>query len=166
MNKFQIIIIILISTFIFVSPDISECFNKAKNDNNNVLCFYENVYNETDTLCNEIPYSSFISNETYEYIDNKLYNVSCNSKESIIYPLAQCCDNCSPKELDDCKKYSNVFDSCCFTKGNNLYKKGCYWLGTKYEGEIKWAGGNFECYSYYLNQIDLFIFFLIFVFIF
>ena len=77
------------------------------------------------------------------------------------------CGKNEAKSLDDCKKYSNVLNSCCFTEGkSSIYEKGCYWLGTKYEGDIDWANGHFECNSNYLKAKYLFMLFLIFTFIF
>ena len=48
-------------------------------------------------------------------------------------------------------------------KGNGNINKGCYWLGTKYEGDISWAGVEMECSMDYLKYS---IIYLIFIFLF
>ena len=170
MNKYQFFIVLLVLNFIFISSDESSCFNEAKQDidSNTLKCYYESIKNKNINFCKEIPYSTFASDIKYEYINNILYNVSCSSSNRKTYPLEKCGENGKSKDnLDDCKKYSNVLNSCCFTEGkSSIYEKGCYWLGTKYEGDIDWANGHFECNSNYLKAKYLFMLFLIFTFIF
>ena len=76
--------------------------------------------------------------------------------------LEQCGDVSKGSNVDfeDCKEHSTLLNSCCLAKGNYI-KKGCYWLGTKYEGEINWAGVDMECN---LTYIKYSLFYLIFIF--
>ena len=69
--------------------------------------------------------------------------------------LEQCGDLSKGSNVDfeDCKEHSTLLNSCCLAKGNSEsdIKKGCYWLGTKYEGEINWAGVDMECNLTYIK---------------
>ena len=79
--------------------------------------------------------------------------------------LEQCgnVNEANDASLGKCQKHSTVLNSCCYVKGNNDISKGCYWLGTKYEGEIKYAGVDMECFMDYLKFK---LFYLIFLFLF
>ena len=129
-------------------------------------CFYEQMDDDTaKKFCRTVPYSSFYEEETYENINDHLYKVTCKSDEGAKTYLEQCGDvnKGSNVDFEDCKEYSTLLNSCCLAKGNsdlNL-KKGCYWLGTKYEGEINYAGVDMECD---MNYIKYSLFYLIFIF--
>ena len=169
MNKYQFFIIPIILNFIFISSSEQEACLQQKPELNSYKCYYENTKNGADFICKDIPSSVYSSDIKYEYINNTLYSIICNCTspdKNKTYPLEQCGDSKSKDNLDDCKKHSTVLNSCCFTERNEIYAKGCNWLGTKYEGDIDWAGGHFECNSDYLNAKYLFIIFLIFTFIF
>ena len=128
-------------------------------------CFYEQIdpKNDTQKFCRTVPYSSFYQEETYENINDHLYKVTCKSDEGNKTYLEQCGDvnKGSNVDFEDCKEYSTLLNSCCFTEGNSDLKKGCYWLGTKYEGDIYWAGVDMECN---LNYIKYSLVYLIFIF--
>ena len=126
-------------------------------------CFYK-LFNSNKTFCRTIPYSAIYKDLKYENIDGELYEVNCSSSNEATL-LEQCGKKNEGTSLESCKEYSNGVNSCCYIKGNNEISRGCYWLGTKYEGKTTWAGVEMECnmsflkYSlFYLN----FIFFVLF----
>ena len=102
--------------------------------------------------------------DKYEYIGDILYEVKCEDKREVTL-LEQCgnINKANDASLGKCQEHSTVLNSCCYVKGNNEISKGCYWLGTKYEGEIKYAGVDMECFMYYLKFK---LFYLIFLFLF
>ena len=126
-------------------------------------CFYK-LFNSNKTFCRKIPYSAIYKDLKYENINGELYEVNCSSSNEATL-LEQCGKKNEGTSLESCKEYSNGVNSCCYIKGNNEISRGCYWLGTKYEGKTTWAGVEMECnmsflkYSlFYLN----FIFFVLF----
>ena len=126
-------------------------------------CFYK-LFNSNKTFCRTIPYSAIYKDLKYENINGELYEVNCSSSNEATL-LEQCGKKNEGTSLESCKEYSNGVNSCCYIKGNNEISRGCYWLGTKYEGKTTWAGVEMECnmsflkYSlFYLN----FIFFVLF----
>ena len=127
-------------------------------------CYYEPVDDtNANKFCRTVPYSTFYDEETYENINDHLYKVSCQSNGEKKTYLEQCGDVSKGSNVDfeDCKEHSTLLNSCCLAKGNSDIKKGCYWLGTKYEGEINWAGVDMECN---LTYIKYSLFYLIFIF--
>ena len=127
------------------------------------------VTDGTEKMCKTVPYSSYRGEITKDYINNKLYTVTC-PKGSTVYALEQCGNTFEEaKSLSDCKKYSTFVDSCCYYKtpengkNNNFKENSCYWLGSKYEGTINWAGIELECNQKYLNSSLFLIIFIIFV---
>ena len=145
----------------------SECNDlSSKSSYPDYCCFYKlfNDTNDNDTFCRTIPYSAIYKDLNYENIDGKLYEVNCSNRNEATL-LEQCGKKNEGTSLESCKEYSNGVNSCCYIKGNNEISRGCYWLGTKYEGKTTWAGVEMECnisflkYSlFYLN----FIFFVLF----
>ena len=145
----------------------SECNElSSKSSYPDYCCFYKlfNDTNDNDTFCRTIPYSAIYKDLNYENIDGKLYEVNCSNRNEATL-LEQCGKKNEGTSLESCKKYSNGVNSCCYIKGNDEISRGCYWLGTKYEGKTTWAGVEMECnmsflkYSlFYLN----FIFFVLF----
>ena len=138
-------------------------------------CYFDPIIGQKENVtgeCKQIPYSSHPKNESKEYIDGILYNVTCNVEEEA-YPLEEC-GNIYQKDkasLKNCKKFSTFVDSCCYYKGYNdkgepeietNFVKGCYWLGSKYDGKIFWAGIRLECNQNYLNYYLFYIFTFIF----
>ena len=130
-------------------------------------CYYESIDNNQKKFCKTIPYSSYYQEESYENINDELYKVTCKGNGKKATLLEQCgnVNNPGETEFEDCTKHSTLVNSCCFTNGNENIQKGCYWLGTKYEGEITWAEVDLECYMNYLKY-SLFYFFIIFLFLF
>ena len=145
----------------------SECNDlSSKSSYPDYCCFYKlfNDANDNETFCRTIPYSAIYKDLNYENIDGKLYEVNCSNRNEATL-LEQCGKKNEGTSLESCKEYSNGVNSCCYIKGNNEISRGCYWLGTKYEGKTTWAGVEMECnmsflkYSlFYLN----FIFFVLF----
>ena len=136
-------------------------------------CYYKPLipYNETGE-CKTVPYSSYFKGLIREYINGSLYNLTCN-KNKTTFALEECGNIHKKKDasIKNCKKYSTFVDSCCFYNGkknNNIdhgqqeFEKGCYWLGSKYEGSIEWAGISLECNQNYLNYSIFYIFSFIF----
>ena len=137
-----------------------------------VPCFFEALYPDTnEKACHFIPYSSYYSGYSREYIDNVLYNVTCNDTGVNTYALETCGKGTASKSFDDCKEHSTFVDSCCYFSGNRdqsidqgkqKLERGCYWLGSKYEGTIDWAGVKLKCFDKYLNSLFSMISFLLF----
>ena len=127
-----------------------------------VCCFFEGLNNGDESFCKTVPFSSLTKNGSKEYFDDKLFKITCQKFNKDNYNLERCGniynDNPSKK---DCRKYSTYVDSCCYYSGekndddpdNNgePFKKACYWLGSKYEGSIFWAGARLECSFKFLN---------------
>ena len=128
-----------------------------------LCCFYKEEGNiDGSGLCKAIPYSSYSQEYKREYIDGILYNINCSKINKETFNLERCGNiydqNPSKKE---CKKYSTYVDSCCFYSGKNNaddpknegkpFVKGCYWLGSKYEGSIYWAGARLDCSFKFLS---------------
>ena len=130
-------------------------------------CYYQSVDNNNNKnpFCRTIPYSSYYQEESYENINDELYKVTCKGKGKKATLLEQCgnVNKASETEFDDCKEHSTLVNSCCFTNGYANIPKGCYWLGSKYEGEVTWAGVDLECNMNYLKYS---LFYLIFIFLF
>ena len=66
------------------------------------------------------------------------------------------CGEKNPEEKEDCLEYSEISNSCCFFK--NGEKKGCYYIGRRYIGDLEEKSFNYngidykyECNSYYTN---------------
>ena len=139
-------------------------------------CFYQQNYvlysdyccyfNSSDkSFCKAIPYSSYNDKDKYENIDGVLYQVTCDTGNRKVTLLEECGNTNEANEAnyEKCKKHSTVLNSCCYVKGNGNINKGCYWLGTKYEGDINWTGVEMECSIDYLKYS---IIYLIFIFLF
>ena len=137
-----------------------------------VPCFFEALYPKIENkTCHFIPYSSYYSGYSKEYINNVLYNVTCNGTGVKTYALETCGKGTASKSFDDCKEHSTFVDSCCYFSGNRdqsidqgeqKLERGCYWLGSKYEGTIDWAGVKLKCFDKYLNSLFSMISFLLF----
>ena len=177
---FDILLFITRYIILRAEEDISleECL--IKNDGSkypDIPCFFEPLYfqNQSKNACHLIPYSSYYSGYTREYIDNVLYNVICNDTGVKTYALETCGKGNASKSFDDCKEYSTFVDSCCYFSGKRdetidpgeqKLARGCYWLGSKYDGKIDWAGVELKCFDKYLNSLfsnfSSMIFFLLF----
>ena len=156
----------------------TDCINnKDESKYKDFCCFFQNLNNNSEQgFCKTVPYSSFYTGYNKEYINGALYGVTCSSNSEKTYALEQC-GNIYKKEdasLKKCKEYSTFVDSCCFFSGKfdenvdqgmQKLEKGCYWLGSKYEGKIQWAGAELECHHKYLNYSLLYFFTFIFLMI-
>ena len=140
-----------------------DCLKEAKDEKYpDVCCYFEGEIDKNKKYCKTVPFSSLTKLESKEYFDDILFNVKCQNFKKDNYNLERCGniynDNPSKK---DCRKYSTYVDSCCYYSGekndddpdNNgeTFKKACYWLGSKYEGSIVWAGARLECSFKFLN---------------
>ena len=142
---------------------IEDCFYRQNYVLYSDYCCY---FNSSDkSFCKAIPYSSYNDKDKYENIDGVLYQVTCDTGNRKVTLLEECGNTNEANEAnyEKCKKHSTVLNSCCYVKGNGNINKGCYWLGTKYEGDINWAGVEMECSMDYLKYS---IIYLIFIFLF
>ena len=144
--------------------DENKCLEKSQNGKYPDLCCFFKKEDSTDGsgLCKAIPYSSYSQEYNKEYIDGTLYNINCSKIDKETYNLERCGNtyNQNPSKKE-CKKYSTYVDSCCYYSGENkaddpknegkAFVKGCYWLGSKYEGSIFWAGARLECSFKFLS---------------
>ena len=176
MFKYGLDIFLLIINLSFIFS-LSNCDNitDAKNNNTNCFsqqeltqyphycCFYENLQKDR-SFCKSIPYSSYNNNDQYENINGELYSIECNANNRKVTLLEQCGDITKANEASfkKCKEHSTVLNSCCYVKGNDVISKGCYWLGTKYEGDINWAGVDMDCYMNYLKYSIIYFIFILF----
>ena len=172
--ELYILLLIINLNFIFSTSDCdgftgtadsSECAKfQIKSGYNDYCCYYEPTISGTSGFCKTIPYSTYNNRDKYEYIGDILYEVKCQDKREVTL-LEQCgnVNEANDASLGKCQEHSTVLNSCCYVKGNNEISKGCYWLGTKYEGEIKYAGVDMECFMDYLKFK---LFYLIFLFLF
>ncbi len=181
--KKNIFIIFFFSNFLaFSSAEsifLDECDAKtSETDPNNCLkivdegkkypdycCHYSGATN----FCKTVPYSSYRGENFKDSIGDSLYTVTCPQGQKT-FALEQCGNTFEEaKSLSDCKKYSTFVDSCCYYKtpengkNNNFKENSCYWLGSKYEGTINWAGIELECNQKYLNSSLFLIIFIILV---
>jgi hypothetical protein len=146
-----------------------DCFSKSSN--NREICCYLTGLNSysNDKLCVSIPNSAFTGETKYSY-DNKIYNIECD------YPgTSSILEKCggTPDSKKGCSTGSSFTNSCCYyekteTESPNEKvkntKTGCYWLGTKFEGEISWAGLMLACNSSFLTySLPLLFVFLLFL---
>ncbi len=175
MKKLLFYIILFLYIYITVEKE-NECEseknpNEANCNSHTIIhkyptlcCFLNPLYPKNTNItskCKTVPYSSYFKGYKRDYIDNVLYEVKCPEYNITTLALEKCGKN-EAKSLDDCKKYSTFVDSCCFfnevydDRANNegeekLEINKCYWLGSKYEGTIKWAGAELKCYNKKLN---------------
>ncbi len=151
------------------NPSREKCFQYNGGGKYPDFCCY--LESETDDKkCKTVPYSSYYTGYTKEIIDGKLYNVECDlsiREDKQTYALEPCGQDRKKTNLKECKKHSSFVDSCCYYSGKNddsdpkIVSKqglveGCYWLGSKYEGSIFWAGARLQCSSKYLNYYSFF----------
>ena len=81
------------------------------------------------------------------------------------------CGEKNPEEKEDCLEYSEISNSCCFFK-DNTGKKGCYYIGRRYSGDLEEKSFRYneksykyECNSFFTNaNFPLVILFLIIFF--
>ena len=66
------------------------------------------------------------------------------------------CGEKNPEEKEDCLEYSEISNSCCFFKNENTGKKGCYYIGRRYSGDLEEKSFRYnninykyECNSYF-----------------
>ena len=144
----------------------NDCFSQNEDSGiANYCCYYESI-KSSKKFCKTVPYSSLhYENLNYENIDGDLYEISCETNNRKVTLLEQCGDTNNPQNanFEKCKKHSTVLNSCCYVEGNANIEKGCYWLGTKYEGDITWAGVNMDCFMNYLKNSIINVIFIILI---
>ena len=147
----------------------AKCFDEMNQNKKypDYCCRYKAINPEDpedpdNKFCKTVPYSSYFSGYKNEYIKGILFEVDCNNQGHNTFPLERC-GNIHNEEFSfkSCKKYSTLVDSCCYFPGNpnsnddneqkgQKLEKGCYWLGSKYNGKINWADADLECHHKYL----------------
>ena len=167
---FHIFLFFSISHIIISNTCEEKSYNDCVSDNSqnktypDYCCKYKAINPEyaTKNFCKTVPYSSYFSGYKNEYIKGILFEVDCNNNQGHQTYALEPCGNIHSKEFSfkNCKKYSTLVDSCCYFSGTFVddidqkeqsLSKGCYWLGSKYNGEINWAGAELECHHKYLN---------------
>ena len=80
----------------------------------------------------------------------------------------QTCGEYNPKKKEDCLKYSEIANSCCFFK-NSAGATGCFYIGKRYSGDLEektfvldGVQLTYECIGYYYESFN---FYLIFFFV-
>ena len=147
----------------------NECFNNNIEKKYTDFCCYFKGINPKDnseiSFCKSVPYSSYFKGYNHEYLDGILYSVKCQDNQNLTtYSLAPCGNVYEKSEatFKKCKQFSTFVDSCCYFSGEDddfdknfdpkdKLDKGCYWLGTKYDKEVWWAGSRLKCHNNYLN---------------
>ena len=166
---FKIFLFFSISHIIISKTCEEKGYNDCFIDNNenkiypDYCCQYTAINpNSGNKFCKTVPYSSYFSGYKKEYINEILYEVNCNNQGHVTFPLERCGNIYSEEfSFKSCKKYSTLVDSCCYFPGNSnsdgdneqkgqKLEKGCYWLGSKYNGKINWADAELECHHKYL----------------
>ena len=121
------------------------------NVHDDICCLYTLIDNSI-ARCHSIPYTAR-TNILYDYFEGELYSVSLHetqntTKEKGYTVLARCGEDVSNPNQKKCQKYSSYVDSCCYWNGKDLIeggepyplsKRGCYWLGAKFDGKIVWG---------------------------
>lgn len=134
----------------------SDCFN-ATTDSNQYCCYLTGINNYSDEkFCLNVPQTAYTGETKYAY-DNKVYNIACDfSEETTI--LEKCPGE--PTSKKGCSTGSSFTNSCCYYKKidtdspNEKVQNsdtGCYWLGTKFNGDISWAGLKLSCSQNFLT---------------
>ena len=151
---------------IFNPTTDNDCFQQQNYSLYSDYCCYFNNSANNHSFCKAIPYSSYSDKDIYENIDGVLYQVTCNTGNRKVTLLEECGNTNKANEAnyEKCKKHSTVLNSCCYVKGNGNINKGCYWLGTKYEGDINWAGVDMECSMNYLKYSIIYLIFIFYFF--
>ena len=178
---FFIIFPVILSESIFLDScengeepsDKNDCFKRLDKNKKypDYCCYLESKSDPSKKKCKLVPFSAYSSKYTKEIIDGELYEIDCGVKQST-YPLEQCGNiHKEAKKLGDCKKYSTFVDSCCYykkddqNKNSDFKENSCYWLGSKYEGKINWAGIDLQCDCKFLH-LSLFMIILSILFLF
>lgn len=73
------------------------------------------------------------------------YNVPAKRNDEVLksFTTDMKCGVANPSYQEDCGAYSTLNNSCCFYKYNTF--KGCFSLGSKFEGSSEYNGISFEC---------------------
>ena len=169
------IICLLLSFYSILNPpceemdNLTKCiYNKNYTKYPDFCCYFEplnvNPNSKNQSFCKTVPYSSYFTGYHREYLNGTLFKVTCLDYQDQYRTFAlEQCGNIYKKEkasLNKCKEFSTPVDSCCYYSGkkdesidfgSQEFDKGCYWLGSKYEGKITWAGIDLECHQNYLN---------------
>ena len=116
-----------------------------------------NITNNTDLDCG-------VTEENYGLYEFEEYH----PRPELGLPF-QGCGEKNPDKKEDCLAYSDISNSCCFFK--NSGKKGCYYIGRRYTGNLDEKSfiykGNkytYECKSYYVFVNFSFVLFLLILF--
>lgn len=125
--------------------DFNECFLRQVSNAYSKCCYLENYLDQNKKICLEIPATSFTGSNLYS-LNNILYRINCPNVSD--KDLLRSCAPIVPTGRSDCSNYSTLSESCCF----NVSDKTCNWLGTKYRGNVLWAGKNLDCAAGFLKE--------------
>lgn len=146
------------------SPSITSCPKYNSGDPyGDFCCFYQLVQtpppppSPNPNKCKILPYSALQNVMKYDVIGTDLYKVDCGKSvtegQSVLSPCGEGLEN---PNLSGCKTYSSFVDSCCFFDKDEavdisypVTQTGCYWLGSKFNGDIIWGSLKLKCSSNY-----------------
>jgi hypothetical protein len=142
----------------------ADCNGKLTNSNN-LCCYIETVQGEKNKKCISVPKSSYSGSSVYVE-DELTYSIDCGSNAPKQGIILKSCGPSNAISKKDCSTGSSFVDSCCYYSGTGATitpkpNQGCYWLGTKYDGETTWGGMPLECNSNYLTYSFGLLFILI-----
>ena len=126
------------------------CVNRTTN-RGNICCSVKSIDDHV-IRCLSIPISHLIGHNYYFY-NKKIYFLDCN-KTYVNDTTLKKCGKGQEQSSGDCQIYSSFVNSCCFRTGPKSYNnsQGCYWLGSKFSGDIFWAGMNLTCDYLFLKM--------------
>ena len=145
----------------------SDCINKSTNTNN-ICCYIDSIQGPRDRRCISIPKSSY-SGSTVYVKEERTYSIDCGSGVSKQATILKSCGPSNAISKKDCSTGSSFVESCCYYTGKGATispnpSQGCYWLGTKYDGETTWGGMPLECASEHLTFSFGLLFILVLLF--
>ena len=155
-----------------VTPDIRyDCF---KYSTSKQYCCFEKI-NSTNSACTLINKTDVAMNpnldcgvteENYGLYEFEEYH----PRPELDLPFLGCGEK-NPEEKENCLDYSEISNSCCFFINQETGKKGCYYIGRRYSGDLeersfKYKGINFkyECNSYFTNVNFLLVILILIIF--
>lgn len=165
------LIILSISNFSFVKTENCDtidikikptCVRDALNKDTQYACCVLSPINQTINLSSFCKsYLKATSYPTTEAIDGIQYNVVCNDIPTASQPNSSynkpqkrqnevksfsqniACGKESVTYISDCTNSSTETNSCCYYSYSDY--KGCFWLGSKFDGESNYNGIKFNC---------------------
>merc|ERR1711976_467773 len=142
---------------------VANCHTRTT-DAQNICCYLSGVQKfENTRFCLSIPKTSY-NGDTKYYHNGATYNISCpNYADAKKKATLKSCGDGSEAGMRDCATSSSLVESCCYNSVSDNGPKGCYWLGSKFEGKTKWAGLELDCDDTYykVSFLSLLMIFLL-----